>query len=603
MIPNMRAIFCGSLCLISVIFVVFAIAAPLLNDPHSVTNRKYDYIIVGGGLSGLTAAARLTKNKDIAVLVFESGFFQSTRGPLVENVTYFGQAFGTSLDHSFQTVAQDINGRQLTIHSGNGLGGSTLINGASYTSPAKVQIDSLESHLGNPGWNWKNLSSYIRQMESAHPPSQQQIEAGHFFDPDCHGKDGPIHLAARDTEIRYSPVIRTFMNMMAGRVVHTRKDLSCGDPRGVSMLMNTIHKNQTRSDAARDLLLPIINRPNLWVLMGQRVGRVLIDQKTSPPSTYGVEFGTDGATHEVFAKHEVILAAGALVTPLILEYSGIGLKSVLDAAKIPQIVELPVGQNLQDQVTTALSAKIHPVGAGQGQAIYFATFKDIFKGPSLETARGLLNSQIGQWAEDAVKIGGFGNAKSLKVQMEMTRDWILNHDVAYAELFMEMSPTTLSFGMWMLLPFTRGYIHILDSDPYLWRATRNPRYLENDLDRYVQAVSWQLARNLTQADQMKKYISDEIYPGPAVPANATVDDWISHVTQTFQPNYHAIGTCSMMSRELGGVVDHAGRVYGMKNLRVIDASIIPIQVSAHTAALLYGTAAKLSDDILLDYHS
>ncbi|KAJ5645880.1 glucose oxidase precursor [Penicillium lividum] len=581
---------------------ILSVLATIITDPKKVSSKNYDYIIAGGGLTGLTAAARLTQNKKISVLVIESGFLQSYR-PIIENVTNFGQAFGSTMDHGFQTSSLDINGRPLTIHSGNGLGGSTLINGASYTSPAKIQIDSWESHLGNKGWNWQTLSSYIHKSERARPPTHEQTEAGHFFDPQCHGKNGAIHVGARDTGVRYSPMIRAVMKMLAGRGVLTRKDLNCGNPRGISMLLNTVHENQTRSDAARDILLPIMDRPNLSILVGYRVGRVLIDTSHSPPAAKGVEFGTDGEKFEVYARHDTLLAAGALVSPLILEYSGIGIKSVLDVVGVPNIVELPVGQNLQDQTTTSLSTTIHPNGAGQGQAIYFASWSEIFTGSARKTARGLLDSQLDQWAQDAVSNGGFGNVTALKAQMELYRDWILDHDVAYAELFIDTSSTNFGFSSWVLLPFSRGYVHIMNKDPYLWQATRNPRYMENDLDRYAQAAASLLARNIAQDDSMQHYIREETFPGSAVPQNATLDDWISHNTQNFGPNYHAIGTCAMMAKHLGGVVDHSGRVYGVLNLRVIDASILPTQVSAHTSALLYGMTERLSDLILADYHA
>jgi choline dehydrogenase-like flavoprotein len=191
--------------------------AILLNDPHEVTGKTYDYVIAGGGLTGLTTAVRLTSDERITALVIESGFYQSSRGPIVEDLNSFGQAFGTSLDHAFQTVPLDINGRPLTIHSGNGLGGSTLINGATYTSPSKVQIDSWESHLGNPGWNWKNISSYIRRNEQARPPSDRQIEAGHFFDPECHGTKGALHVGPRDGGSEYSPLIKRLMEVVKKR--------------------------------------------------------------------------------------------------------------------------------------------------------------------------------------------------------------------------------------------------------------------------------------------------------------------------------------------------------------------------------------------------
>ncbi|KAJ5907334.1 glucose oxidase [Penicillium taxi] len=582
---------------ISFAFLTLLTDATILYDPEKISGRVFDYIIVGGGLTGLTAAARLTTNQYISVLVIESGFFQSTRGPIVETVTPFGQAFGTSLDHAFQTVPLKINGRSLTIHAGKCLGGSSLINGASYTSPAKIQIDFWESHLGNKGWNWKTLYPYIKKKERAHPPTKEQIAAGFSFDLKCHGEYGKINVSPRDSGERYSPIIRSLMTAVERRGVPTQKDLNCGDPHGVSMLLNTIHPNQTRADAARELLLPIASRPNLWIIVGQNVGKVLIDRL----SAKGVEFGTEAHTFHVYSHHEVILAAGALVTPLILEYSGIGLKSVLDAAGVSQIVDLPVGQNLQDQSTTGVQASINTDGSGQGQAIYFATWSELFSASDLATARGLLDSQFDQWVADAVQEGGFDNSTALKIQMGLNRELILHHNVSYVELFLDISPEGVGFSVWVLLPFTRGYVHILHKDPYLGKVTRNPRYLENDLDRYAQAAASLLARDLFSDPAMRPYVRQEEFPGATVPYNATVDDWVPFVTQNFQPNYHAIGTCSMMGREMGGVVDPSGRVYGVQGLRVIDASIIPQQLSSHLSAVLYGMSERLADLILEDY--
>ena len=227
------------------------------------------------------------------------------------------------------------------------------------------------------------------------------------------------------------------------------------------MFLNTIHANGTRSDAAREYLLPHMTRPNLLVLVGQKVGRVLINQEARSPSARGVEFGTGGQRFEVYAKHEVILAAGALMSPLILEYSGIGLKTVLEAAGVPQIVDLPVGLNLQDQTTTTVVAKTKD--KGQGQAAYFATLDELFSTQDIETARELLNSQLDQWADDAIAAGGFSKQTALKRQLELYRHWVLDEKVAYAELFMDVRPLKVQFSIWVLLPFTRGkskYIYI-----------------------------------------------------------------------------------------------------------------------------------------------
>lgn len=220
------------------------------------------------------------------------------------------------------------------------------------------------------------------------------------------------------------------------------------------MLLNTIHANGTRSDTAREYLLPHMERPNLSVLVGQKVGKILIDQQVRPPSAKGVEFGTHGQRFEVHAKHEVILATGALVSPLILEYSGIGLKTILRAAGVPQVVDLPVGLNLQDQATNTVVAQTDD--KGHGQAAYFATLDELFSTQDIETARGLLHSQLNRWVDDAIAAGAFSKHSGLKRQLELYRHWILDGKVAYAELFMDVHPSSVGFSIWVLLPFTRG---------------------------------------------------------------------------------------------------------------------------------------------------
>ena len=230
----------GILSQFNLLFFSFltATTAIVITDPQKVSGKTYDYVIAGGGLTGLTTAARLTSNARITVLVVESGFYQSSRGPIVEDLNSFGQAFGTTLDHAFQTVSLGINGRPLTIHSGNGLGGSTLINGAAYTSPSKVQIDSWESHLGNRGWNFDNISSYIRRNEKARPPTPEQIEAGYGYKHECHGENGDLHVGPREGQL--SPLIKKLMAMAKKGGAPIRRDLSCGSPVRLSITVSSL---------------------------------------------------------------------------------------------------------------------------------------------------------------------------------------------------------------------------------------------------------------------------------------------------------------------------------------------------------------------------
>lgn len=570
----------------------------LLSDPNKVQGKTYDYVIAGGGLTGLTVAAKLSENPKIKVLVIEKGFYESNDGPIIEDPNAYGEIFGTTVDQNYLTVPL-INNRTGEIKSGLGLGGSTLINGDSWTRPDKVQIDSWEKVFGMEGWNWDNVFEYMMKAERSRPPTAAQIEAGHFYDPVCHGTNGTVHAGPRDNGKPWSPLMRALMNTVSAFGVPVQKDFHCGHPRGVSMIPNNLHENQIRADAAREWLLPNYKRPNLQILTGQKVGKVLFNQTASGPKAVGVNFGTNKAVNfNVYAKQEVLLAAGSAISPLILEYSGIGTKSVLDKAGVKQILELPVGLNMQDQTTTTVRSRANNA-PGQGQAAYFANFTEVL-GDHAAQGIELLNTKLDQWAEETVSRGGFHNVTALKIQYENYRNWLLDEDVAFAELFFD-TEGKINFDIWNLIPFTRGSVHILSSDPYLWQYANDPKFFMNELDLLGQAAATKLGRELSSAGEMKKYYAGETIPGDNLPQDATVEEWKDYVMMNFRPNWHAVGTCSMMARELGGVVDATAKVYGTQGLRVIDGSIPPTQVSSHVMTVFYGMALRIAESVLEDY--
>ncbi|KAF7597569.1 hypothetical protein BBP40_000047 [Aspergillus hancockii] len=578
----------------------FDVQSSLLTNPHDVASKTFDYVIAGGGLTGLTVAAKLTENPDIEVLVIEKGYYESNCGSIVEDLNTYGDIFGTNVDQAYQTVPLAINNRTELIRSGNGLGGSTLINGGSWTRPDKVQIDSWEKVFGNEGWNWESLFEYMKKAENSRPPNEAQIEAGHFYDPACHGINGTVSAGPRDTGEHWSPIMTALMKTASERGVPTQEDFHCGHPRGVSMIPNAVHEDQTRSDTAREWLLPNHERPNLKVLTGHAVGKVLLNKTESGAKATGLNFGTHrNVNFNVYAKHEVLLAAGSAISPLILEWSGIGLKDVLDAVGIEQIVDLPVGLNMQDQTTTTVRSYAQASGDGQGQAVYFASFNETF-GDDAPQAVELLNSKLDKWAEETVRNGGFHNVTALKIQYENYRDWLLNEDVAFAELFLD-TMGNINFDLWDLIPFTRGSVHILASDPYLHRYANDPKYFLNEFDILGQAAASKLAREISNTGEMKKYFAGENIPGNKLAYHASLEQWAEYVKQNFRANWHAVSSCSMMAREMGGVVDSGAKVYDVEKLRVIDGSIPPTQVSSHVMTIFYGMSLKVADAILADY--
>ncbi|KAJ9297430.1 CAZyme family AA3 [Paecilomyces variotii] len=597
---------------------IAATATGVISDPSKVANQTYDYVIAGGGLTGLTIAAKLLDHPDkFNVLVIESGFYGSEYGPIIDDLNTYGQIFGSSVDHAYETNPQ-IHKRVEIVRSGNGLGGSTLINGGTWTRPHEDQVNSWENVFGNRGWNWKGLKKYMDEIEKPRDPMKDStVTPGHLhsYEPSCHNSDldkGKVEVGARDRKTNWSPLIKALMHTAHETTgAPYQLDLCCGRPHGVSMFLNTLTTKQIRTDAERSWLEPVLKNKDLkariTVLTGQLVGRVNLEQDGSKYRAKGVEFGThskDGWRLNVMANQEVLLAAGSAISPLILQWSGIGPASVLEQPKvnISQKIDLPVGLNLQDQTTTSVVSRTTPDGNGQGQAAYFATFAEVF-GEHSHYFEAMLNDNdtLHKWAADTVAGGGFHDQSALFLQYVNYQNWLLGkNNVSYGELFMD-TDNHIHFDLWNLLPFARGYVKILDNDPYLRSFEYNPRYFENELDLYGQAAMSKLARNLTRSGDMGSYYGEETLPGALLSENATLEDWALYVKQNFRANYHGIGTCSMMKKELGGVVDETAKVYGVDNLRVVDGSIPPTQVSSHVMTVFYGMASKISDEIVKAY--
>ncbi|RHZ51809.1 uncharacterized protein CDV56_107153 [Aspergillus thermomutatus] len=555
------------------------------------------------------------------VLVIESGFYGSEYGPIIDDLNTYGQIFGSSVDHAYETNPQ-IHKRVEIVRSGNGLGGSTLINGGTWTRPHTDQVDSWEHVFGNQGWNWAGLKKYMDEIEKPRDPTKDSshVTKGHLhhYEPSCHNSEpdkGKVEVGARDRKTNWSPLLKALMRTANDTTgAPYQLDLCCGYPHGVSMFLNTLTEKQIRTDAERSWLDPVLkndtSKARITVLTGQLVGRVNLKSTGQDDPKYratGVEFGThskDGWRFNVTANQDVLLAAGSAISPLILQYSNIGPASILAEPKvnIEQKIDLPVGLNLQDQTTTSVVSSTTPDGNGQGQAAYFAIFAEVF-GEHAHHFEALVNDNdtLRKWAADTVAGGGFHNQSALFLQYVNYQNWLLGkNNVSYAELFMD-TDNRIHFDLWNLLPFTRGYVKILDNDPYLRSFEYNPRYFQNELDLYGQAAASKLARDLTRSGDMASYFGGETLPGELLSDDATLEDWALYVRQNFRANYHGIGTCSMMKKELGGVVDETAKVYGVENLRVVDGSIPPTQVSSHVMTVFYGMASKIAEEILKAY--
>ena len=297
--------------------------------PHAArsSDSAYDYIVVGGGTSGLVVANRLSELEDVNVLVIEAG------GSVYNNVNVtdvggYGNAFGTEIDWAYETVKQEFGGdTKQTIRAGKALGGTSTINGMVYLRAQSSQIDAWEK-IGNDGWNWDNLFPYFRKGEQFQVPTHYSFleGTGVAYDPAYHGYTGPLKVGWPQTQLNngLAQTLNVTYQAMSPAVPYN-KDPNGGQMVGYTVFPKTVNTDTNlREDAARAYYYPYQNRTNLNVWLHTNVNK-LTWKDGEDATAEGVEVTfSNGTTSVVKASREVILAAGALKSPLLLELSGIG---------------------------------------------------------------------------------------------------------------------------------------------------------------------------------------------------------------------------------------------------------------------------------------
>jgi choline dehydrogenase-like flavoprotein len=297
--------------------------------PHASrrSDSNYDYIVVGGGTSGLVVANRLSEQENINVLVIEAGG-SVYNNPNVTDTLGYGKAFGTEIDWAYKTTDQEYGGGYAqTVRAGKALGGTSTINGLVYLRAQTAQIDAWES-AGNKGWNWKNLFPYYKKGEQFQDPAQYSFldGSGVTYDPAYHGLTGPLKVGWSSTQLNdglAQKVNTTYQNLDVP--IPFNKDPNGGDMIGYSLFPKTVDsKLNIREDAARAYYYPYQNRSNLHVWLNTHANK-LTWKDGEDVTADGVEVTlSNGTTTVVKASREVILAAGSLKSPVLLELSGVG---------------------------------------------------------------------------------------------------------------------------------------------------------------------------------------------------------------------------------------------------------------------------------------
>ncbi|KAJ5929998.1 hypothetical protein N7466_005491 [Penicillium verhagenii] len=568
---------------------------------HDALLPSYDFVIVGGGTSGLVVANRLSERQDVTVAVIEAGD-SVLNNPNVTTPYGYGKAFGTDIDWAYQTEDQKYaGGKKQTMRAGKAIGGTSTINGMSYTRAQNVQIDAWES-FGNKGWNWKSLLPYYKKSEGFQIPTPDQVASGADYYITYHGLNGPVktgwpHAMANSSVL---PVLDETLQQIR---VNYNRDVNGGNMVGLTVHPDTIDREaDVRQDAARAYFWPYEQRSNLKIITNTYANKIVWSNATKEAVAIGVEVTGPEGVFTVHASKEVILSAGSLKSPVILELSGVGNPDILDKYDIPVKVNIStVGENLQDQTNNGLTYGSREKWSGLPAFSALPSAEQIY-GDKIDSIASAVNSSLANYAKTVANFSnGAVQEANILAAFQLQYNLIFKSQVPYTEIVWLPVGHVFSSEYWSLLPFSRGNIHITSADPSK-PPSINPNYFMFDQDIIAQAEIAFYIRNAFNTAPLSDLVTEEFVPGmELLPNNATEAEWTGWIKDTYRSNFHPVGTASMLPRAKGGVVDAQLKVYGTKNVRVVDASVVPFQLCGHLTSTLYAVAERASDLIKNKY--